>query len=894
MASNAPPPPPSLDPPNTHFFSFTEPPLQPAFAPSTNLGDHHTPIHNHDRSLHSGLPPAPPPPSSLITMPPTSDRPIPPAPNTQAPPETGEQARLRASSDPGHHSESGDGSESDGEDGGEDENEEQDRQARWLPIPEDKSQPCEDELAYITQRGEHSALDYSYWEKKIFFDLEDPELYPIASGRIDWTVDGYNGTKEKPNEELIMRSPPVRIGGYDWCIKFYPKGNDSDYLSLYLECVTMQSDDFEASKDFSNPALPFLASCEKLRLRTSEAVQLGIVMYNPAEPRVYEHKIDAHQFTKQSSDYGWTRFTRYARPDFAFRMHGQRQAILRDDKLAFSAYVRLVHDPTRCMWAHGTDCYNDSVTLTGLRPFAPLTPMYSAKLPLLHFAPLRGFICKSKDVKMAYWLQCLLWKMMSRTRSDTYGEPANGAANIPCDAVAWLRHVAIELKKDTNPSVVDELIGDFNPDQGAAVGANRLRTKTQTSIQSAVDSHPTSLATPALLTLELERAEFDRKERKWSKLSAKVEMQNRIIVNGKPYILYAFSTHCGDLTSNKFKVYIRPNGPQSLWYAYSDGDVTAMTWKQAVDAHCGVDLAATTREARQSSSRHRKFLRFDDVDEVAHVVYYVRDDYRHFLTDTRVTEEWDVPENVKLCEPPKQTCDRPAPAQTGIGPGEMSAEMERHIIAATEKESQKSTDAVTGGATPSAWITDGEDIIMSDGEAMSARDTTDGSDFLCTGCTIEHLGREYYRGSLLGNRYHGEGHLISMNGDEYTGAFVAGEKCGFGKMVYARTGNVYEGQWLQDQHHGTGTLTEAKTKNVYEGGWKHGKKSGEFVLKGHMTEEDKGWCSICYDKEINTAFYDCGHVLACRDCAFKIDQCPVCRRRVVGRLELFGVKMVFE
>ena len=142
--------------------------------------------------------------------------------------------------------------------------------------------------------------------------------------------------------------------------------------------------------------------------------------------------------------------------------------------------------------------------------------------------------------------------------------------------------------------------------------------------------------------------------------------------------------------------------------------------------------------------------------------------------------------------------------------------------------------------------------------------------------------------------YHGEGHLIAMNGDEYIGAFLAGLKSGQGKIIYAHTGNTYEGQWAEDQHHGQGILTEAKTGNVFEGGWKHGKKSGQFVLKGTVTDEDKGCCSICYDKEINTAFYDCGHVVACRECANKIDQCPICRRRVVARLELFGVKMTFD
>jgi hypothetical protein len=66
------------------------------------------------------------------------------------------------------------------------------------------------------------------------------------------------------------------------------------------------------------------------------------------------------------------------------------------------------------------------------------------------------------------------------------------------------------------------------------------------------------------------------------------------------------------------------------------------------------------------------------------------------------------------------------------------------------------------------------------------------------------------------------------------------------------------------------------------------------VLKGQVTEEERGLCTICYEQEMTTAFYDCGHVLACKDCAAKIDNCPICRRRVVGRLQLYGVKMTLE
>jgi len=55
---------------------------------------------------------------------------------------------------------------------------------------------------------------------------------------------------------VVMKSEIVTIGGHQWQIKFYPKGNDSDYLSVYLECLSVQdtkdNKDDEFTKDVSS------------------------------------------------------------------------------------------------------------------------------------------------------------------------------------------------------------------------------------------------------------------------------------------------------------------------------------------------------------------------------------------------------------------------------------------------------------------------------------------------------------------------------------------------------------------------------------------------------------------------------------------------------------------
>ena len=101
------------------------------------------------------------------------------------------------------------------------------------------------------------------------------------------------------------------------------------------------------------------------------------------------------------------------------------------------------------------------------------------------------------------------------------------------------------------------------------------------------------------------------------------------------------------------------------------------------------------------------------------------------------------------------------------------------------------------------------------------------------------------------------------NGDTYIGEWKANEPNGTGKMVYAKTGNVYTGGFMKRKRHGKGTM--------------------EFQI----ADEELLLCKICYEVEMNALFYDCGHVAACEECARQVDQCPVCRKRVVAVVRIW-------
>jgi hypothetical protein len=46
-------------------------------------------------------------------------------------------------------------------------------------------------------------------------------------------------------------------------------------------------------------------------------------------------------------------------------------------------------------------------------------------------------------------------------------------------------------------------------------------------------------------------------------------------------------------------------------------------------------------------------------------------------------------------------------------------------------------------------------------------------------------------------------------------------------------------------------------------------------------------CVVCVDAARSIALAPCGHVCSCEDCAGDLQQCPICRQPIDGRLKLF-------
>ncbi len=61
-----------------------------------------------------------------------------------------------------------------------------------------------------------------------------------------------------------------------------------------------------------------------------------------------------------------------------------------------------------------------------------------------------------------------------------------------------------------------------------------------------------------------------------------------------------------------------------------------------------------------------------------------------------------------------------------------------------------------------------------------------------------------------------------------------------------------------------------------------------LVLK---VNEKSNNCAICYEKEVNSVFYDCGHMACCLECGKAIFRnngiCPVCRKKIKDVLKTY-------
>lgn len=518
----------------------------------------------------------------------------------------------------------------------------------------------------------------SYWESNFFRDLNDPEYVPKEKARLTWTFKGVRGTPEAPNRAKMMRSPPAYIGGYWWRIKFYPRGNNVGSLSVYIECSptlpppdeelpetqftirrgvpnanlndnapdlemhTPATDDTAGWFDDYRSRYPAAASSSSIDDGNTSSpwrvsAQIGVIVYNPQEPRTGWMQSSCHQFNPHNLDWGWTYF-HGPWDQIHQRRRGQHRALLNNDTLAFDAYIRVIDDPTKSLWWHPSDSEPtwDSLALTGYRPLGDSVINHSAEVAglasWLHIAPFCKIIegvnvlehltnCDVKPKPLCDALQKLLWQLRRRTQSlqyvDTDGitSTLRNLREFSSDVSEFWerlrRTLELELggtdaaKKfamlfDSPVHVtqsVNTLPTDFN--SRLCVRADEVKS-TGEAVKGYLGAKTGRWSLPPILHLELGRHTLDKAMR-WQLLYNRVKLDEELdlspfVVDGQggKYVLYGYVVHRGRRTSGKFFSILRPAGPGTKWLAFDDGSdnrVECLTQKTALGPHLGLDAS---------------------------------------------------------------------------------------------------------------------------------------------------------------------------------------------------------------------------------------------------------------------------------------------------------------
>lgn len=393
------------------------------------------------------------------------------------------------------------------------------------------------------------------------------------------------------------------------------------------------------------------------------AAQFGCVMYNPDEPRVHVYEKSVHHFENGTTDWGWVRF-HGPWNTIHKRQHLQRQALLHHDTVALTAYIRTFKDQTKALWWH-QDKENtwNNVVKTGYRGITASdsdTKALAAGLSAwIHLKPFTDVVSKPKSLgrdserdihvrPLFDALERLVKSKFSQHSSKSVISLDNVETMfdwydwqlpaVPDVIEIWdaLQHLLnLEYYKTGNGNAVENILSNFVTfrqidyskyltDAGFLPEDQRPQNVKPRNTQDVLDRFADdcrpnnkqwsrlgglsglNTSPPLVLQLELPRQEYDIKARKWKRLTHRIEMNERVIFNSEPeiifgngaeYTLYGMIVHSGKLGSSDYYAVVRPEGPGSQWVQYGgvgldQSHVVNLTTKQAIDAHEGFGQAS--------------------------------------------------------------------------------------------------------------------------------------------------------------------------------------------------------------------------------------------------------------------------------------------------------------
>lgn len=517
-----------------------------------------------------------------------------------------------------------------------------------------------------------------------------------------------------------MRSPSVFVDGCYWNIKAYPRGNEgSTQMSVYIECSTspIEEPGIAIADDVQDAGVP--ASGEEAMSRTTNnehqntsqpnetnnamstdsiasegnvnrqqkafppkdvsrpaerwemPAQILCVAYNPQDSRVLAYDKAAHRFHDESPDWGWRRF-HGPWNKMHVRERYQRRALLQNDTLCFTAYIRTIKDHTGALFWHAPsgkpnwDHYERLGLNRMLAGSAGSSAAVSALSTWVHLYPASRSIHEMQqdlDEKFSerplfdeleHWRQEFLSSSKEQNHDVTFESAVEmvdwyDTGDCEADVIAFwetLRRIlSFEASDVKSIAEAKDLFDDIlllkQPDSGKAVfdagngglskvsGSQQDQLTEPKSVQEALElattyehkddrvwktfdgnKHELKIL-PGILQIELHRQQYDTMTRKWRKLSHKIRLDETVVFQDNKYTLFGMVVHSGSLESKDYCSILRPQGPDTRWIKYA-GD----------KADRGVEVLTT----KQAISAHEGAEDASVTSPVAYIVTYVRAD----------------------------------------------------------------------------------------------------------------------------------------------------------------------------------------------------------------------------------------------------------------------------
>lgn len=520
------------------------------------------------------------------------------------------------------------------------------------------------------------ADDYEAIKELVLIPLvEEPR---VLEDVVDtWEITNWRSLNKKE------RGPVFQAGGFPWRILLFPFGNNVDQCSIYLE------------HGFEPNEVPEDWSC---------CVQFALVLWNPEEPTIFAHHSAHHRFTKEESDWGFTKFLE------SRRMYGiwdnANRPMIENDAANITVYVRIVEDETGVLWHNfnnydskketgfvglknqGATCYLNSLLQSLYFTNAFRKAVY--EIPTEHDESMtnsaytlqrlfyqlqtsnaavgtneltKSFGWETRHIFEQQDVQELSRKLMERMEERMKGTKAENmlpqmfsgkiktyisCINVDYESSRIEDFWDVQLNVSGNKNLLESFQDYIQVEK--MEGENQYMAGEQYKLQDA-NKGVIFVSFPDVLHLQLKRFEYDYMRDTMTKINDRYEFPE--VFDAAPYLsedadtseswtyqLHGVLVHSGDLNAGHYYAFLKPE-KDGWFYKYDDDKVTKATMREVLEDNFGGEYRQPTNNLRSPLQRKAPIMRPNS----AYMLVYIR--------QSRVdnvlcpVDEEDIPEHLR-------------------------------------------------------------------------------------------------------------------------------------------------------------------------------------------------------------------------------------------------------